>query len=970
MTAIQKPITNTSQRMNSMRFLLLSVFALAPFAVPSVLGVQVAELSLKARTDKENPIDYAVNEPIRFDFFLDCAGQLPEEVATNTPLAVTWTRTGDDGVKKTGRNPISLESGFSLTNSLAVPGFIRIQAKLVGANNKAYSFYKSNGDKFTDFEFGAGVDTRKIRLSTVEPGDFDAFWAEAKAKLATVPFEGNVELVDVTPSNQTGRCTTYAVKIPCYGPRPVTGWLIVPKNAAPGTLDVRAVFDGYGMIKAAPSPPTYNSGNSQIRFNVNAHGYDLVGKDDQYYLDMYNTLYPTNRKSYALEPSDYDNPTNTYFYYMAMRVMRAFDYLKSRPEWNGRVVIAEGGSQGGLQTMWAGGLVEGISELRPSVTWCCDLGNPFPKTDTSPLVTKGWGVPSVPNAYYFDAALHAKRVPETCTAKLTRLGMGDYTCPPRGVLLSYYLMKCPATAVLVQGSTHSYTPAGTNQTYTLSKSAGAGNFSNVDVYDAAGCDWTNHVVTVTGLPAQTAVSVSLSAVDGSPLGITATATSDTQGMAIVNVPTVPGVNYAYTIFEGSDAIGAGNFFAGGWDADGAWFRTALDGHGGAIEVNGTWTTPPTATNATAFVANENTAFTLSAAAQADGSGKLVRTEAVVAYSQLSDDRPPTPDATFANSLAVVGAVTNATADGPSTWMAYVGGTWRTLSGDIAPATNTTYVLRMEGDFTPASPRVRLSVSDDGGDSFALLADAATGAEWLEPTDAAKRALGEVATRGPVEIGALHGEFSNAGIAFAGDVAYASLADALASGEPVTLLSNATWPTNAPAGTVVVNRGSYALVLVPDAVSVEGNTVVVSAGLCAIAGAGTLRVNFGDLARIGIATAGRTPAQIAAALLETGANGIPKWQSYVLGLNPADASSLPLTTISLDDGEIAVSTAGIDVNEDSGATVTYRVYEVKDLSDPSKDESLEESTAPDDPAPIAMDGSDSRFFRIRVSIDLP
>ena len=942
---------------------------LALMAATSVVAADntISNLLLKASTDKANPIDYTIGETIRFDFFLDGATELPPEMATNTPLSVKWTRRGDDGVKKTGKSEISLENGFSMTTSLAVPGFVRITAQVLGANGKAYTFEYDKGKTIKDFEFGAGVATEDMQLSTVEPADFDDFWAEAKAKLATVPInDENVELVDVTPAGQVRYCTTYAVKIPCYGPRPVTGWLIVPKNAQPGTLDVRAVFEGYGMIKAAPSPPNYNSGNSQIRFNVNAHGYDLIGQDDQYYQDMYDTLYPTNRKSYALEASDYDSPTNTYFYYMAMRVMRAFEYLKSRPEWNGRGVIAEGGSQGGMQTMWAGGLVEGISQIKPSVTWCCDLGNPFPSTSTSPLITKGWGVPSVPNAYYFDAALHAKRVPRTCTANLTRLGMGDYTCPPRGVLLSYYNLKCAAQAKLVQGSTHSFTPPATNQTFTLSKEAlPEPPPPQAVAFDAPGYDWTNRVVTVTNVTAGAELTLELSAPDGSQV-VSAVQTADSDGIASFAIPTAPGSNYTYSISQDGTAIAAGSFLTGGWDAPGTWFLTAPDGAGGSTEVNGTWTTPPTATNATSYTTGEFSSFALTADALAAGSGKIVRVETGITFPALRGSVSPSFQQTLADSLAML---TAAERGNETLWLAHVGGRWVELRGAIEPDANTPYVVRLEGDFTLAEPRVRFRVSDDDGATFATLSDAGTGAEWLVPSDADKRVLSEIGTSGRSSIAGICGTFSNADVAAAGGTGHASLEDALADGGEISLLTNATWPTNAPAGTVTVNRGDYTLILPTNGVSVVGNSVVVSAGFSILPGVGTLHVNFGDLSAVGIETANRTPAQIAADLLTLGDNGIPKWQSYVLGL---DTASLPYATISMDatSGNAVVSLGGVEVNKSAGATVTYQVYEVADLADSDQDDPIGNPEQPEVDVPVAANTSPAKFFRLKVFIDVP
>ena len=445
------------------------LFAIVLTSAAALHGAEPKDIKLKAKTDKENPIDYKVGEPIRFDFFIDGVTNLPEEV--QAPLHVIWTRTGDDGVTVKGTNDISLAEGFSIETSLAVPGIVRIEALLTGADYKGFDSVKiSQWEKGVRFHGGAGADTDKMQLTTVEPDDFDAFWKEAKEKLATVPVKAKV--VAATPEKLKGKCDVYAVEVDCFGPRPVTGWLRIPVGAATNPLPAVATFDGYnGNSFYLPKPPEWHPGN-RIIFHVNAHGYELVGHDLQYYKDFGNMVNGVSsnapkRANYALAPSDYDNPKDTYFYYMALRVIRAFDYLKTRPEWNGKDLEAEGGSQGGLQTMWAGGLVEGITAIRPSITWGCDIGCPFNGKGTYPSRT--WGIPCVPGAFYFDAALHAKRIPASCSVSITRLGMGDYTCPPRGVLLSYYNMKCPVSASLVQGSTHGYTPPKPNQTFTISK---------------------------------------------------------------------------------------------------------------------------------------------------------------------------------------------------------------------------------------------------------------------------------------------------------------------------------------------------------------------------------------------------------------------------------------------------------------------------------------------------------------------
>ena len=776
----------------------------------------LADLKLKAATDRENPVGYDVGDTICFDFRLDGVGRLPAGVAE--PLYVIWTRRGDDGVTFMGTNAISITRGFSVETSMSVPGMIRMTGTLVGPDYAAVS--NASVAKIT-FDGGAGVATERMQLSTVEPADFDAFWAEAKAKLATVPFDdSNVELVDVTPDNLTSSYYVYAAKIPCFGPRPVTGWLTVPKNPKAGGIPVQANFAGYGCISAKPSPPTSGSGQV-VRFTVNAHGYDMVGHDDQYYRDFNDYINKTNRTingrtyTYGLAPSDYDNPTNTYFYYMAMRVMRAFDYLKTRPEWDGTNVVASGGSQGGLQTLWAGGLVDGITKISPSIIWGCDIGNYL--NMAGPLLSNTWGIPNVPGAYYFDAALHARRVPRSCTAEITRIGLGDYTAPPRGILLSYNNLRCAATAKLVQGSNHDYSPPAPNQTFTLSKAAVSDNPpddppdppapTELSVSEAPGYDWTNRVITVSGLAVGTEVTLTFARPGDSPIA-SAVQTADSTGVATIDFPTAPGALCSYDISTGGVSVVSGIFLSGDWDASGSWFLAEPDGFGGAVETNGTWTTAPATTNATHLVSDESAEFTLSSAALAGGSNRLFRADATVSYPQL-DTITGLQEVVPESSLTAVAPVENPDG-GDAGWAAYVGGAWTFLSGGPVPVIGADYSLRLEGDFADAaSPRIRLSVSGDGGATFGVLANPTTGTEWFAVNDATKQGLSSVEALGPVGIASLRGALANAAVAEVNGVRYTSLADALRAagrGGTVTLLTNATAPASLVRGRTIVANG--------------------------------------------------------------------------------------------------------------------------------------------------------------------
>ena len=943
------------------------------FAVCSLgeidLGESITNLLLKASTDKENPIDYVENENIRFDFRLDGVLTLPLEVRAKEPLHVIWTRTADDGVTVKGTNTISLAQGCSVTTSLAIPGIVKMTATLVGSDYKAFSYVNPADGKTKNITFGggAGVATEKMQLTTVEPADFDQFWADAKAKLATVPLptDGS-ELTEVFPkTSNTNSYRYFAAKIPCYGPRPVTGWIIMPRNPQSGGVPIQANFDGYGCISKAPSLPTGGVGQ-KVYFAVNAHGYDMIGHDDQYYKDFNDYINKTNRTfngttyGYACAPQDYDNPTNTYFYYMAMRIMRAYQYLKTRPEWNGRDVVAEGGSQGGLQTMWAGGLVDGITKIRPSITWGCDIGCPW-NGNGNPYPSRTWGIPSVPGAYYFDSALHAKRVPRTCIAEITRLGMGDYTCPPRGVLLSYYNMKCAVSAKLVQGSDHGYIPPQPNQQFTISKDAEPEPPAPLPAVatDAAGFDYTNRIVTVTGLAAGATVTLATSGSNGATATLTATA--DANGEATFSVATAPGTEYSYTIAQGGEQVAAGGFFTGGWNAGRGWFSASAEG-GSSVVSGGDWTAAP-AIQGGKYVIDGAADFALGEDAVAAGSGRFVRAEFDVKVGALCD--AGSLAASAEQEYSCLAAAEDSTA-GTTLWMASGAEGWKPLYGDVAPQNGSSYIVRAEADFAANPPKVRYEVSADGGANFsALFTDSGRTGRWLACSSAGS-ALSGVGFEGEGAVASFGGTLSNANVAETDGVGYESLADAIAAAtNSLALLTNATWPTNTPVGTVAVSLGGYAL----DGVALDGNgRAVVSSGYSAIPGEGKVNITLAQAAALGVSTTGKSPAQIASALAANGANGIPLWKSYALGLDPGDPTAKPKASIAVNGDKVELALVGIDVNAASGATVTYKVYKSADLADMANAEPASGDKSADATALVPKGATEGRmFYQLKVDV---
>ncbi|OGV59972.1 MAG: hypothetical protein A2X45_16700 [Lentisphaerae bacterium GWF2_50_93] len=394
------------------------------------LTLSAAEYSIRGKTDKDVAI-YKPGEKMVFTLLV---------LENETPVAgktVKWTRTGDDGKTEKGEG-VADEKGLTITTSTDKPGFVRIQASAFGEDGKNLQGFvggwgaNKNGNIF--FDGGACVDPEKLQ-PVGEPKDFDEFWKATKAKLAEVPVKA--ERKEVASKNP--KVKLYEVKIDCAGPRPVTGYLTIPADAKEKSLPGILQFHGYGVRKHTP-PGWLN--DKAIVFDVNAHGMEL-GQDDEYFKQLQKDL-----QNYCFKNDENKDREKTYYYGMAMRVMRALEYVKSLPEWNGKELHSNGGSQGGLQGLWGAALDKDVTSSDIWSPWCCDFGG----------ITlgriRGWRPDYSETLNYYDPVFHAKRI----KSKVHLIAnYGDYTCPPSSVWIVYNNIPHDNKSMEVkQGCTHSY----------------------------------------------------------------------------------------------------------------------------------------------------------------------------------------------------------------------------------------------------------------------------------------------------------------------------------------------------------------------------------------------------------------------------------------------------------------------------------------------------------------------------------
>ena len=417
--------------------------ALAAFAAASTA---FAAQLLQGSSDKDF---YKVGEEITFTFSVEI------ERSPDGPSKVEYERSGDDGVKEKKLVLVEPGDGFEVKTKMDKPGFVHIDAHLLGEDGKRQN------RRETRWMAAAGVEPEKLQ-PVPEPDDFDAFWATQKARLAEAEWKGGAKRESV--ESQTGKFEVSKISVPVVdGVRPVTAWLLVPVGAAPKSLKLSLRFKGYGVGKDDPPREEWLDGK-EIVVDVNAHGYEL-GRDTQYYKDFEKSI-QTGNDMYGFDKTLNQDPAKTYFNGMILRDLRAIDFGRTLPEWDGKNIKVSGGSQGGFQALLLAALDPLVTEADANAPWLCDMGG---KSRLGRVF--GWQPQFTDAMNYYESAHHAKRVPPTCKVLISRAGLGDTVCPPSGIAAVYNNLSAPKKIVYVQGSEHGdwgKMPDGT-QTFSVSE---------------------------------------------------------------------------------------------------------------------------------------------------------------------------------------------------------------------------------------------------------------------------------------------------------------------------------------------------------------------------------------------------------------------------------------------------------------------------------------------------------------------
>lgn len=397
------------------RLIALSFLA---FGLPaSVTGQEMATVQTEALTvtpDRATGI-YAVGEHVGWTF----------AAMGNAAQQFTYTvRENNSRSMQSGELDLTSGSG-RIETRLDRPGMILVRLTPV---RQAATLSRSITNQLTA---GAAVAPNRIGPGEPEPADFDKFWAGKLKAQAAVPMNA-VEIPVTTPLPGVDMSV---VTFDALGSK-AHGYLAKPTEA--GKFPALIMYQYAGVYKLPKSVSAARAKQGWLVLNIQAHD---MAPDEATAPANYFLRGNTNRET-------------SYFLGMYLRASRAIDYIRSRPEWDGRTVVVTGTSQGGQQSLVAAGLNPGkVSAVAVIVPAGADItgdrlgrrqGFPTWKSDDPAVVETG---------RYYDPINFAPRIK---APTLAAIGMIDITAPAAGIFAAINRIKSPKEAILMVNADHTF----------------------------------------------------------------------------------------------------------------------------------------------------------------------------------------------------------------------------------------------------------------------------------------------------------------------------------------------------------------------------------------------------------------------------------------------------------------------------------------------------------------------------------
>ena len=312
----------------------------------------------------------------------------------------------------------NLSAGKPLKKHLRLPitkpGFYRVTV-----------YARQGGLKSTPAIFTVGREPEAIVSPTDAQPDFDAFWDETLAELAQTPMNARVSQ-DARLSNE--KKTVYRVTLNSFGGKQIEATYAVPNGEGPFPVLLTNLGYAQGEDNGTVNPDNM-PGYCELVLSVRGQGLQI------------------NDKTYG-EWITYGVKSKEDYYYRGayMDLVRAVDFLASRPEVDSRYIFAGGVSQGGAFTLAVAALDHRICAAAPCVPFLSDFPDYFRLVDWPrdrfELAMEADSTLMWPDIYkvlsYFDIKNFASRI--QCPVMMAA-GLQDDICPPHTNFSGYNLIQ-------------------------------------------------------------------------------------------------------------------------------------------------------------------------------------------------------------------------------------------------------------------------------------------------------------------------------------------------------------------------------------------------------------------------------------------------------------------------------------------------------------------------------------------------
>ena len=295
-----------------------------------------------------------------------------------------------------------------------------------------------------------GFSPEKIKPYTQMPKYFKEFWENNKAEAAKYPLTYTKELAK---EYCTDKVDCYLIKLMLNSRgQSIYGYLFYPKNATKGSCPVVLCPPGAG-IKTIKEPlrHKYYAEQGCIRFEIEIHGLNPTLTEEAF-KEISNAF---NGRENGYLNNGLDNRDNYYMKRVYLGCVRSIDLLTSLPEWDGKNVIVQGGSQGGALALITTGLDPRVTACVANHPALSDMaGYKAGRAGGYPhfFRTEGMDTPEkLKTMAYYDVVNFARliKVPTYIT-----WGYNDDVCPPTTSYAVYNTLDCPKEALITPINEH------------------------------------------------------------------------------------------------------------------------------------------------------------------------------------------------------------------------------------------------------------------------------------------------------------------------------------------------------------------------------------------------------------------------------------------------------------------------------------------------------------------------------------